>query len=170
MWPLREKKKKKRRSSSQSWSAYCKRKKSSIARCSLQSPSVWMGPYLGLHTQGGEVCGCLWWETSVCDMGAHQGWGRKKWASLHLLRYTAPQCLLFLLEVPHVVCAATYCQHERYIHCTLTVPRLSTLMVCVHSMSVSKSDLKGLIRLIEFVGFSSKLTFWSTSRSGSISH
>lgn len=112
MWPLGEREK---RSGLQSWSAYCKRKKSSIARCSLQSPSVWMGPYLGLHTQGGEVCGCLWWETSVCDMGARQGWGRKKWASLHLLRYTAPQCLLFLLEVPHVVYAAAHCQHERYV-------------------------------------------------------
>ena len=72
-----------------------------------------MGPHLGLHTQGGEVCGCLWWETSVCDMGVRRGWGRKKWASSHLLRYTAPQCLLFLLEVSHVICAATYCQHER---------------------------------------------------------
>lgn len=56
--------------------------------CSLSSPWAWMGPYLGLHTQGGEVCGGLWWETSVCDMGALHGWGWKKWASLHLLRST----------------------------------------------------------------------------------
>lgn len=47
-------------------------------------------------------------------MGDLQGWGRKKWASLHLLWYTAPQCLLFLLEVSHVVFAITYCQDEEY--------------------------------------------------------
>lgn len=57
-------------------------------KCSLRIPSAWMDPYLGLHTQGGEVCGGLWWETSVCDMGALHGWGWKKWASLHLLQST----------------------------------------------------------------------------------
>lgn len=33
------------------------------------------GPSRGLHSRGGEDCGCLWWETSVCDMGALQRWG-----------------------------------------------------------------------------------------------
>lgn len=70
----------------------------------------------------------------MCDMGARQVWGRKKWASLHLLRYTAPQCLLFLLELSHIICATAYIQ------------RLSSLMACVYSMSVSKSDLWGLTR------------------------
>lgn len=124
---------KKKKGSLLSWSAYCKRKKGSIARCSSQRPCVWMGPYLGLHTQGGEVCGFLWWETSVCDMGVCQGWGRIKWASLHLLRYAAPQCLLCLLESPRVVCAVTVNRavytvrhHDR--------KRLSTLMVRVFRM------------------------------------
>lgn len=88
-------------------------RKAQQQRCSLQSPSVWMAPYLGLHTRGGEVCGCVWWETSACDMGALRGWGRKKWASLHLLCCTAPQCLLFLPEVPRVISAITCCQHEQ---------------------------------------------------------
>lgn len=62
-----------------SWSVNCKRQKSSIARCSLQSPSVWMAPYpgkvLGVERFVGAFDGkhlCVIWG-SVRDGGGKSG-------------------------------------------------------------------------------------------------
>lgn len=136
MWPLGGKKKKER-SSSQSWSAYCKRKKSSIARCSFHSPSVWMGPYLGLHTRGGEVCGCLWWETSVCDMGVLSGMGEEK---VGVFAPASVRCSTMLI----ISAGGDSCCLCRYLHSPWTVcryilaaRRLSTLMGFVYIEYVS---------------------------------
>lgn len=100
----------------------------------------------------------------MCDMGARQRWGRKKWASLHLLRYAAPQCLLFLPEVPRVVCAAAYCQHERRILYADSTTLVSFNGMCMQYVSVRVGS-QGFDGVDQVCGFKhmAKLTFWSTS-------
>lgn len=112
-------------------SVYCK-KLNSESLClngslSWFTYSWWRGLWVPLM---GNIC--VWYGGSSEMLGGGGG----KWASLHLLWCAVLQCLLFLLEVAHVIYASAYCRDERRV----CGGRSSALICCVQSGS--RSDIK----------------------------
>lgn len=89
-----------------------------------------MGAFDGKHL-------CVIWGL-FSDGGEEK---KKKWVSLHLLWYTAPQCLLFLLEVSGVVDAAAYCQDEQWIQYGDSAALVSSNGMCIENGRYQMFDL-----------------------------